>query len=274
MNSMSSSKSLSDMGAEFLHFMVSLSTKPSIHILENSFGLTTSEALLPALLLFWIFTIPFYRCVRDSTLPSYLLAFFFWVWLSLALGVECRVELSSGDNVGGVIDIVQDYLAPWHSFFNSTPVVFTNTTFILGLAIFGTYEACIRQKPALLLRALVCGVLRMTIGTLTRLPTPKDYVAVAGDWPPPPSAECSGFIFNPSGHVVASVIASLALRKQGKRGAALLVDFGCLLQSLRLIATRGHYTVDVITGILLSIVVDQNLPINSDLEEIKEKKKN
>jgi len=256
--------------ASFLQFMVSLATSPSIHLLEHTFNLTTAEALVPALLLFWLFTLPFYYAIRNSVLPNYIFALFFWVWLSLALGVECRVELS---NDSTVIDVPQDMLAPYHLFFNSTPVVYTNTAFILGLAMYGFYEAVLAQRPALLLRALICGVLRMTIGTLTRLPTPKDYVAVAGDWPPPPSASCSGFIFNPSGHVVASVIVSLALRRRGKRGAAWLVDFGCVLQSLRLIATRGHYTVDVITAVLLAVVVDQNLPIDSELMVCKSVKK-
>ena len=241
--------SFSETASNFLQQSVAASTKPSIALLENGLNLTTAQALIPALILFWIFTIPFYHCVKKKLLPSYLLAFLFWIWLSLALGVECRVELSTD---GAVVDLLQDLLTPWHSFFNSTVVVYANTVFILCLGLFGAYEAIIVKRPALIMRALICGILRMTIGTLTKLPSPSDYVAVAGDWPPPPSAECSGFIFNPSGHVVASVIASLALRRQGKYAAAWFIDFGCCLQSLRLISTRGHYTVDIITGILFS----------------------
>jgi len=255
---------------DFLQLSVAFATKPSMMLLENYFNLTTSQALLPSLLLFWLFTIPFYYIVARSKLfniPTFLMGCMFLIWMSLALGVECRVELSHS---AFVKDLGQDWLAPWHTFFNSIPVVYANTAFILGLALYGVYEAFIEQRPALILRALVCGVLRMSVGVLTQLPAPAEYVAVAGDWPPPPSAECSGFIFNPSGHVVASVITSMALRRQGRTSVAWLVDAGCLLQSLRLIATRGHYTVDIITAVLLSIVVDQNLPINEKKEEEEE----
>jgi len=266
-----SSFSMAESLANILQLSVASSTKPSMLLLEDYFNLTTEQALIPALIMFWCFTIPFYYLVERSRLPSFVMAVLFLIWMSLALGVECRVELSNSVTVK---DLGQDWLAPWHEFFNSMPVVYANTAFILGLALFGVYEAFFQQRPALILRALICGVLRMSIGVLTQLPAPLDYVAVAGDWPPPPSAECAGFIFNPSGHVTASVITSMALRRQGRNSEAWFIDAGCLLQSLRLIATRGHYTVDIITAVLLSIVVDQNLPIrDKNTEEASDDKK-
>ncbi len=258
---------VADAAAAFLTWSVATATTPARALLEGALGLTTAQALLPALLLFWAATVP---CVWVIVCRPRLRAALRWpallgafaVWFTLGMGVECRVELTAG---GDVVDLGHEWLAPLQGPLNSAPVVLANTGFMLGLALFGCHEAFFAQRPALLLRALVCGGLRMTMGTLTQLPAPQGYVAVEGDWPPPPTEECKGFIFLPSGHVVASVITSLTLRRRGLAGYAQLVDLGCLLQSLRLIATKGHFTADILVAVLLAVAVDQNLPGDREL---------
>ena len=259
---------MTDLAAAFLTSSVATATAPERALLEGALGLSTAQALLPALLLFWAVTVPcvWFMVARPrlrDTLHWPVLVTAFAVWFTLGMGVECRVELGSG---GDVVDLGHKWLAPLQGPLNSNPVVLANTGFILGLALFGCHEAFFAKRPALLLRALVCGVLRMTMGTLTQLPAPAGYVAVEGDWPPPPTEECKGFIFMPSGHVLASVITSLTLRRRGLVQYAQLVDFGCALQSLRLIATKGHFTADILVAVLLAVVVDQNLPGDRELQ--------
>ena len=85
-------------------------------------------------------------------------------------------------------------------------------------------------------------ILRACLGGVTRLPLSRDILRCATDIPP---FECSFFhIF--SGHTCLLYVCMGA----SPMGIGLLV-----VQSLRLLGTRGHYTVDICLGLLLTHLV-------------------
>lgn len=70
-----------------------------------------------------------------------------------------------------------------------------------------------------------------------------------------PVGNVSFFLFF-SGHVAGAVIASLDMRRMQRRVMAWLFDILNVLQSLRLSATRGHYTIDLAVGLGAGILFD------------------
>lgn len=62
-----------------------------------------------------------------------------------------------------------------------------------------------------------------------------------------PVGDASFFLFF-SGHVGASLITALDLRRVNRMRGALLIDTLNVLQTVRLLATRGHYTIDLVGG--------------------------
>jgi len=62
-----------------------------------------------------------------------------------------------------------------------------------------------------------------------------------------PVGNSSFFLFF-SGHVGASVIAALDMRRMGRTQGAAAMDIMNVAQTLRLLATRGHYTIDLVSG--------------------------
>lgn len=70
-----------------------------------------------------------------------------------------------------------------------------------------------------------------------------------------PVGNVSFFLFF-SGHVAGSVIASLDMRRTGRQAMAAAFDTLNLLQVLRLLATRGHYTIDLAAGVGAGVLFD------------------
>ncbi|CAL9101941.1 unnamed protein product, partial [Musa textilis] len=70
-----------------------------------------------------------------------------------------------------------------------------------------------------------------------------------------PVGNVSFFLFF-SGHVAGAVIASLDMRRTRRRGMARVFDALNLLQSVRLLASRGHYTIDLAVGVGAGYVFD------------------
>lgn len=70
-----------------------------------------------------------------------------------------------------------------------------------------------------------------------------------------PVGNVSFFLFY-SGHVAASVIASLDMRRVQRWELARTFDALNVLQFVRLLATRGHYTIDLAVGIGAGILFD------------------
>lgn len=59
-----------------------------------------------------------------------------------------------------------------------------------------------------------------------------------------------------SGHVAGSVIASLDMRRMDRWELAWTFDALNLLQAVRLLGTRGHYTIDLAVGLGAGILFD------------------
>ena len=90
---------------------------------------------------------------------------------------------------------------------------------------------------------LLLSILRACLGAVTRLPCSRSIVRCSTDFPP---IEWSYFhIF--SGH---TGVVYLTLGADSVPKVAILVA-----QSLRLLSTRGHYTVDILLGLLMVHVV-------------------
>ncbi|RWW45703.1 hypothetical protein BHE74_00048433 [Ensete ventricosum] len=70
-----------------------------------------------------------------------------------------------------------------------------------------------------------------------------------------PVGNVSFFLFF-SGHVAGAVIASLDMRRTRRRRMARVFDALNLLQTVRLLASRGHYTIDLAVGVGAGYVFD------------------
>lgn len=70
-----------------------------------------------------------------------------------------------------------------------------------------------------------------------------------------PVGNVSFFLFY-SGHVAGSMIASLDMRRMQRLRLAMVFDILNVLQSIRLLGTRGHYTIDLAVGVGAGILFD------------------
>ena len=70
-----------------------------------------------------------------------------------------------------------------------------------------------------------------------------------------PVGNVSFFLFY-SGHVAGSVIASLDMRRMQRFELARTFDVLNILQAVRLLGTRGHYTIDLAVGVGAGILFD------------------
>ncbi|GLJ46471.1 hypothetical protein SUGI_0979390 [Cryptomeria japonica] len=86
---------------------------------------------------------------------------------------------------------------------------------------------------------------RGILGYLTQLPLPQDFLGSGVDFP---VGNVSFFLFF-SGHVAAAVIASIDMKRMRRHHMASMFDILNVLQSVRLLVTRGHYTIDLAAGL-------------------------
>ena len=103
-----------------------------------------------------------------------------------------------------------------------------------GQPVMSRYLESIYSEPFIFLTQLHNDILYMR----------QDFLGSEVDFP---VGNVSFFLFF-SGHVGASLIATLDLRHMQRRRAALTMDTLNVLQILRLLATRGHYTIDLVAG--------------------------
>ena len=107
-----------------------------------------------------------------------------------------------------------------------------------------------RARPAI--SAMMMFTCRGILGYSTQLPLPKEYLGSGADFP---VGNVSFFLFY-SGHVATAVIASLDMRRMQRRALAWTFDVLNVLQALRLLTTRGHYTIDLGTGVGAGVLFD------------------
>ena len=187
--------------------------------------------------------------------PVRLALFVTCMWAGLAL--ECNLA-----PVSSVFDAGHEALAPLAPFVQSPAVggalAALNTLIVWGGMGLGLYGGVVEDEWRFAVKGLACLVARQAFGLATRLPVPPGYVRVEGDWPPETEA-CPGLIYNPSGHVLGVATLARELRRRGDGRRARAVEVVNALQVVRLIASRGHYSVDVLTALLLAWYVDDRV---------------
>ncbi|CAN4088512.1 unnamed protein product [Withania somnifera] len=127
----------------------------------------------------------------------------------------------------------------------NTVFVAMQTAYILGTFL-------IEGRPRATISALFMFTFRGVLGYATQLPLPEDFLGSGVDFP---VGNVSFFLFY-SGHVAASVIASLDMKRMQRWELARVFDALNVLQVVRLLSTRGHYTIDLAVGIGAGILFD------------------
>ena len=187
--------------------------------------------------------------------PVRLALFVTCMWAGLAL--ECHLK-----PVASVFDAGHEMLSDLAPLMHSPAVggalAALNTLVVWGGMGLGLYGGIVEDEWAFAVKGLACLVARQAFGLATRLPVPPGYVRVEGDWPPETEA-CPGLIYNPSGHVLGVATLARELRRRGDGTRARAVEAVNALQVVRLIASRGHYSVDVLTALLLAWYVDDRV---------------
>ncbi|CAH8343846.1 unnamed protein product [Eruca vesicaria subsp. sativa] len=100
-------------------------------------------------------------------------------------------------------------------------------------------------RPRAIISTCFMFTCRGILGYSTQLPLPQDFLGSGVDFP---VGNVSFFLFY-SGHVAGSMIASLDMRRMKRLRLALLFDILNVLQSFRLLGTRGQYTIDLAVGV-------------------------
>ncbi|CAI0422436.1 unnamed protein product [Linum tenue] len=188
--------------------------------------------------------------VRHHWLPVILggaLLFFMWVEYTLSM-----VPTSSPPFDLGFVATRR-----LHRLLSSSPelnnlLAALNTVFVGMQAsyIFWTFLVEGRARPTI--AALFMFTCRGILGYTTQLPLPEGYLGSGVDFP---VGNVSFFLFY-SGHVAGSVIASQDMRRMQRYGLAWAYDILNVLQVVRLLGSRGHYTIDLAAGYAAGLLFD------------------
>lgn len=234
--------------------------------LERHSALGADQFLGLNLVAFLVFSVVAFRAianvrgVEDTSWHDKPLGFLaFYLWFCLGMGVECRAS-TSVPNGNSVVDVGHDLLTPVHAWSIAEPgsaqlAVTVNSIYVMAIAVLAVWHAFVLGEPRLVLTCIPAGCGRMVLGVLTRMPMPEGYVPTPGDWPPP-SPSCPGFVFNPSGHVMQATMGCIYLFRTGRTWTAVAASALNLLQAVWLVSIRGHYTVDILTALLLCAAVE------------------
>lgn len=241
-----------------------------ISYLERELDLSSPEKFLVLNLIFFILVSMIFLTliIRARHISIWLfnplLIMMMGIWMSLIMSVECRAGITDYRvRKNGVIDLGHQILEPvnlWAAAYPSLAQLITsvNTIYCIVIIYVGMWMTFYYNDHKFLLTALPSNCIRMIIGVLTRMPIPEGYIAKPGDWPPP-SPHCPGFILNPSGHVMNATLVCLSLFREGKMNMFIIATILNVAQAFWLVATRGHYTVDIITALLICASVEHAL---------------
>ncbi|XP_051115507.1 phosphatidylcholine:diacylglycerol cholinephosphotransferase 1-like isoform X1 [Andrographis paniculata] len=127
-----------------------------------------------------------------------------------------------------------------------------NTVFVGMQTGYILWSWLIEGRSRATIAALFMFTCRGILGYATQLPLPEGYLGSGVDFP---VGNASFFLFY-SGHVAAAVIASLDMKRVQRWELAYLFDLLNVLQVMRLLATRGHYTIDLAVGLGAGILFD------------------
>ncbi|KAF9685099.1 hypothetical protein SADUNF_Sadunf03G0019100 [Salix dunnii] len=110
----------------------------------------------------------------------------------------------------------------------------------------------VEGRPRATISALFMFTCRGILGYSTQLPLPEEFLGSGADFP---VGNVSFFLFF-SGHVAGSLIASLDMRRMQRWELARTFDLLNVLQAVRLLGTRGHYTIDIAVGVGAGFLFD------------------
>ncbi|KAK8949038.1 hypothetical protein KSP39_PZI005680 [Platanthera zijinensis] len=127
-----------------------------------------------------------------------------------------------------------------------------NTVFVVMQVVYIVWVLMVEGRPRPTIAALFMFSCRGVLGYSTQLPLPQGFLGSGADFP---VGNVSFFLFF-SGHAGGAVIASLDMRRMRRHSLALAFDILNCLQALRLLATRGHYTIDLAAGIGAGFIFD------------------
>ncbi|KAK9102029.1 hypothetical protein Sjap_019283 [Stephania japonica] len=146
---------------------------------------------------------------------------------------------------------------PLHRLLSAWPALNTllaalNTVFVGMQTSYILWTWLVEGRPRATISALFMFTCRGILGYSTQLPLPQGFLGSGVDFP---VGNVSFFLFF-SGHVAGSVIASLDMRRVKRLEMAWLFDSLNALQMVRLLGTRGHYTIDLAVGVGAGMLFD------------------
>ncbi|CAH8354923.1 unnamed protein product [Eruca vesicaria subsp. sativa] len=149
----------------------------------------------------------------------------------------------------------------------NTVLAALNTVFVGMQTMYIVWTWLMEGRPRVIISACFMFTCRGILGYSTQLPLPQDFLGSGVDFP---VGNVSFFLFY-SGHVAGSMIASLDMRRMKRLRLALLFDILNVLQSIRLLGTRGQYTIDLAVGVGAGILFDS---LAGKYEELMRKRHN
>ncbi|XP_068648221.1 phosphatidylcholine:diacylglycerol cholinephosphotransferase 1-like [Aristolochia californica] len=172
----------------------------------------------------------------------------FAVFLLFFMGVEYTLSMVPASSPP--YDLGFHLTLPLHRLLALRPALNTalaalNTVFVGMQTTYILWTWLVEGRPRATTSALFMFTCRGILGCSTQLPLPQGFLGSGLDFP---VGNVSFFLFF-SGHVAGSVIASLDMRRMNRREMAWLFDALNALQGVRLLATRGHYTIDLAVGV-------------------------
>lgn len=202
------------------------------------------------------------RIAKRHPLPSMLI-----LSLLFFMGVEYTLQMvPSSSPPLDVGFILTEYI---HGAISGRPTLNSalaaaNTVFVAMQMAYIFWTLLVEGRPRSTIAALFMFTSRGILGYSTQLPLPQGFLGSGVDFP---VGNMSFYLFF-SGHVGGSIIASLDMRRMGRYRLAWMFDALNVLQSLRLLATRGHYTIDLAAGLGAGFLFDA---LAGKYEEIKKK---
>ncbi|WCJ40540.1 phosphatidic acid phosphatase-related / PAP2-related [Euphorbia peplus] len=160
---------------------------------------------------------------------------------------------------------------PFHRLLSSSPELNTvlaalNTVFVGMQTTYIVWTWVVEGRPRATISTLFMFTCRGILGYSTQLPLPEGFLGSGVDFP---VGNVSFFLFF-SGHVAGSMIASLDMRRMKRWELAWTFDVLNVLQVVRLLGTRGHYTIDLAAGVGAGILF---YLLGGKYEEFKAKQK-
>lgn len=188
--------------------------------------------------------------VTDHKIPCFFAAallFFMWTEYTLHMISPSSPPFDVGFVVTGHLHRILAANLNLNSFLAGLNTVFVGmqTAYIIGTWV-------VEGRSRATIAALFMFTCRGILGYSTQLPLPQEFLGSGVDFP---VGNVSFFLFY-SGHVAASIIASLDMRRLDRKEMAYIFDVLNVLQMVRLLASRGHYTIDLAAGIGAGILFD------------------